>query len=125
MTLSESWASCVKHLRGSVATLSELSAALLQTPDGVVIRVYVQPKARREQIVGMHGDRLKLAVTEPPDKGKATAAVLRLLAASVNIAPSQTETIRGDISRQKDVLLRGLTVPQVAAAILEVLKIAR
>jgi uncharacterized protein (TIGR00251 family) len=108
-----------------VATLSELSAALLQTPDGVVIRVYVQPKARREQIVGMHGDRLKLAVTEPPDKGKATAAVLRLLAASVNIAPSQTETIRGDISRQKDVLLRGLTVPQVAAAILEVLKIAR
>jgi uncharacterized protein YggU (UPF0235/DUF167 family) len=32
---------------------------MLQTSDGVVIRVYVQPKARREQLVGMYGDRLK------------------------------------------------------------------
>ena len=69
----------------------------------------------------MHGDRLKLAVTEPPDKGKATAAVLRLLASSVRIAPSQTELLRGDISRHKDVLLKGLTVERVAAAVLEIL----
>ncbi len=62
----------------------------------------------------MHADRLKLAVTEPPEKGKATAAVVRFLAAVAMIAPNQVEVIRGDISRQKDVLLRGLLVADVA-----------
>ncbi len=96
----------------------DLSSALLQTPDGVVVRVYVQPKARRERLIGLHAGRLKLAVTEPPDKGKATAAVLRLLAGVVGLPQSQAELIRGDISRQKDVLLRGLTLPQVSSSLI-------
>ncbi len=96
---------------------AELSPALLQTSDGVVVRVYVQPKARREQLIGMHADRLKLAVTEPPDKGKATAAVVRFLATIAKIAPSQADVIRGDISRQKDILLRGVLVEDFAKLI--------
>jgi len=100
-----------------VSESPDLSSALQQTPDGVVVRVYVQPKARRAQLIGMHADRLKLAVTEPPDKGKATAAVVKLLASTVNISPSSAELVRGDISRQKDVLLRGLTVEEVSRLI--------
>jgi uncharacterized protein len=104
-----------------VSELEGLSSALQQTSDGVIVRVYVQPKARREQLIGMHADRLKLAVTEPPDKGKATAAVLRLLASVVKIAPSSAELLRGDISRHKDVLLRGLASADVARIIRETL----
>ena len=85
---------------------SDLNSAVVQTTDGVVIRVHVQPKARREQIIGMHGGRIKLAVTEPPDKGKANEAVVRLIAAALNLAASRVELLRGDTSRQKDLLVR-------------------
>ncbi|MFO0975602.1 MAG: DUF167 domain-containing protein [Planctomycetaceae bacterium] len=75
---------------------------------GVILRVYVQPKARRAQIIGLHADRLKLAVTEPPDKGKANAAVIDLIAETFKVAPSRVSLVRGDTSRQKDIAIQGL-----------------
>jgi uncharacterized protein (TIGR00251 family) len=93
---------------------SDLSSAVVQTADGVVIRVHVQPKARREQIIGMHGGRIKLAVTEPPDKGKANEAVVRLVAAELNLSASRVELLRGDTSRQKDLLVRNLGAAEVS-----------
>jgi uncharacterized protein (TIGR00251 family) len=101
--------------------LPDLNPALQQTPDGVIVRVYVQPKARREQLIGMHADRLKLAVTEPPDKGKANAAVIRLLSSAVQLPPSQIELLRGATSRQKDVLLRLQQVEEVASLLMSCL----
>lgn len=83
------------------------------TSTGILVRVFVQPKARREQVVGLHGDRLKLAVTAPPDKGKANAAVIRLLAEMLQVAPSKVELLRGDTSRQKDLLVAGLSQEDV------------
>jgi uncharacterized protein (TIGR00251 family) len=94
---------------------SDLNNAVVLSADGVVVRVHVQPKARREQIIGMHGDRIKLAVTEPPDKGKANDAVMRLIAATLNISPSRVEILRGEISRQKDLLVRNLELAEVRA----------
>jgi uncharacterized protein (TIGR00251 family) len=93
---------------------SDLSSAVVPTADGVVIRVHVQPKARREQIIGMHGGRIRLAVTEPPDKGKANAAVARLVAAALNLPASRVELLRGDTSRQKDLLVRNLDAAEVS-----------
>ncbi len=93
---------------------SDLSSAVVQSADGVVIRVHVQPKARREQIIGMHGGRIKLAVTEPPDKGKANEAVVRLVAAALNLSASRVELLRGDTSRQKDLLVRNVDAAEVS-----------
>ena len=104
------------------ASIPDLSSAILQTANGAVIRVHVQPKSRREQILGMHGDRIKLAVTEPPDKGKANEAVLRLIAAALHLAPSRVELLRGTTSRQKDLLVREFTVEDAKRLIAEVVK---
>ena len=103
-------------------SLPDLSRAILQTANGAVIRVHVQPKSRREQILGMHGDRIKLAVTEPPDKGKANEAVLRLTAAALNLAPSRVELLRGSTSRQKDLLVREFTVEDAKSLIAEAVR---
>ena len=92
----------------------DLSSAVVQSADGVVIRVHVQPKARREQIIGMHGGRIKLAVTELPDKGKANEAVVRLVAAALKLSASRVELLRGDTSRQKDLLVRNLDAAEVS-----------
>jgi uncharacterized protein (TIGR00251 family) len=98
---------------------SDLSSAVAQTADGVVIRVHVQPKARREQIVGMHGGRIKLSVTEPPDQGKANEAVVRLVAAALNLPASRVELLRGDTSRQKDLLVRILDATEAVRLLAE------
>ncbi len=41
--------------------------------DGLVLRLYIQPKASRDSIVGVHGDELKVAITAPPVDGQANA----------------------------------------------------
>jgi uncharacterized protein (TIGR00251 family) len=98
---------------------SDLTSAVVQTADGVVIRVNVQPKARREQFIGMHGGRLKLAVTEPADKGKANEAVVRLVAAVLNLPASRVQLVRGDTSRHKDLLVRDLEAAEVCRLLAE------
>ena len=75
---------------------------LFETPDGIVIRVHVQPGSRRRQIVGLHDERLKLSVTEPPEKGRANTGVIELLAEVLDLLKSAFRLIRGETSRQKD-----------------------
>lgn len=85
--------------------------------DGVLLRVCVQPKARNERIVGLHGDRLKVAVMEPPDKGKANQAVVDLIARVIGTATSSICLIRGQTSRQKDLLIVGSSIETVIACL--------
>jgi len=89
--------------------------AVQQQRDGVLLRVYVQPKARNERIVGLHGDRLKVAVMEPPDQGKANDAVVDLLARAIGLAASGIRLIRGQTTRQKDLLIVDSTIETIVA----------
>ncbi len=41
-------------------------SAVLVCEDGLVLRLYIQPKASRDSIIGLHGDELKVAITAPP-----------------------------------------------------------
>jgi len=65
--------------------------------------VRVQPGGRRDAVVGVHGDLLKVTVTAPPEKGKANDAVCRLLAKEMGIRPSAVQVVRGHTSRRKEV----------------------
>ena len=76
-------------------------------PEGVLVALRVQPKASRARIVGLHGNALKLAVTEAPEKGKANEAVVELLADALGIAKSRLEITAGLASRNKTALVRG------------------
>ncbi len=83
----------------------DLNSAVSSTPAGTLIRLHVQPKARRRLIVGLHDGRLKLCVTAPADRGRANAEVIELLAESLDLPPSAIQLIRGETSRKKDVLI--------------------
>ncbi len=78
------------------------------TPQGSTLKVRVAPGASRERIAGLHGDALKVAVREPPEKGRANEAVARLLAETFGPRPSDGTVVRGHTSRDKVVLFRGL-----------------
>jgi len=65
------------------------------------LSVYVQPKASRTEIVGMHNDSLKIKTTALPVGGKANEAVLKLLAKIFGVAKSQVILLSGDTHRNK------------------------
>ena len=83
--------------------------------EGCVIAVRAQPGARRNAIVGEHNGALKVAVAAPPEKGKANDAIAEILCAALHLKRWQVELIAGPASRDKKVLVRGVT----AAVILE------
>ncbi len=79
--------------------------------DGLVITARVSPKASRTAILGVmpttDGEALKIAVTAPPDKGKANAAVIALLAKTFGIAKSSIEVLAGETDRRKTIRVTG------------------
>lgn len=83
----------------------------------VVLRLHVQPGAARSAVVGRHGDAVKVAVSAPPDRGRANEAVLALVAATLGVRPSDLELVAGPSSRTKRVAVRGVSAAQVRAAL--------
>ena len=80
-------------------------------PSGIRLRLKVQPKARRNLIVGVAPDRggpaLKVAVNAPPEDGKANAAVIALLAETFGVAKAAISVVAGATDRRKLVEIRG------------------
>jgi uncharacterized protein (TIGR00251 family) len=78
---------------------------------GIRLRLKVQPKARRSRVEGIgpdiEGAALKLAVTAPPEDGKANAAVIALLAETLGVAKSAVSVVSGATDRRKLVEIRG------------------
>ena len=86
---------------------------LTSTPHGVLLPVQGQPGARRNAIVGEHAGRLKIAVTQVAEKGKATQAIRELLADSLGIATSRVTVIQGDTQPKKLFQLEVVTQDRV------------
>jgi uncharacterized protein (TIGR00251 family) len=78
------------------------------TSAGVILPVHAQPGARKNGVTGIHAGRLKVAVTEAPEKGKANQALVKLLAALLEIRPSQITLVAGATSHHKKFLIAGL-----------------
>ena len=68
----------------------------------------VSPGASRPSVVGRHGTAWKIRVAEAPEDGKANAAVVRLLAAELGVAPRDIEIVSGLASRDKTLVLAGI-----------------
>jgi hypothetical protein len=77
---------------------------------GVQIRIRAQPRASRNAVVGLHGGRLKVAVTAAPTEGKANRAVLEVLAEALGVRASAVAVVAGDRSRDKTFRVAGLSV---------------
>jgi len=75
---------------------------------GLTLAVKVTPRARRAGLLGRAEDgTLRLAVAEPAEGGRANAAVLRLLAETLGVAPSSCTLVRGASARQKRIHVAG------------------
>jgi len=95
------------------------TAAVSPAGDDLVIRLYIQPKASRDQIVGLHGDELKIAITAPPVDGKANAHLVKYLAKQFRVAKGQVVVEKGELGRHKQVRIE--TPRDIPALIAELL----
>ena len=76
----------------------------------VVLSVHVQPGARATEVVGRHGDALKVRVAAPAIGGRANEAVLALVAEEFGLARRDVELVSGQSSRNKRIRLGDLTM---------------
>ena len=80
-----------------------------ETPDGVIFQVVVQPRASKNEIVGLQGNALKIRLTAPPVEGAANKMCIEFLAQSLRVRKSDVKIVRGQGSRTKKVLVRSAT----------------
>ncbi|HAB18176.1 MAG TPA: DUF167 domain-containing protein [Verrucomicrobiota bacterium] len=92
---------------------------LAQAADAVLLTLKVQPRARRTGFAGILGSALKLQVAAPPVDFAANEAVLEFIAESLGIHRRFVRLIRGATSRQKVVLIEGLSLEEVATKLNE------
>ena len=74
-----------------------------QLQGDLLLKLYIQPKASRDQIVGPHGDELKVAITAPPVDGKANAHLSKYLAKQFKVPKSSIVIEKGELGRHKQV----------------------
>ncbi len=82
---------------------------IVTTNSGIILSIRTQPGSSKNRIIGEYGGRLKLAVTAAPEKGKANKAVIELLADTLHINESSIQIISGESSRNKRLMIEGLT----------------
>jgi uncharacterized protein (TIGR00251 family) len=91
------------------------------TAEGARVAVLVQPRANRTELVGTHGDALKVRLQAPPVDGAANEALVQLVAKSLGVRPRQVRIARGATSRLKEVEILGVDATMVTDRLCEVL----
>ena len=66
-----------------------------------ILKVYLQPKSSKNELVGPYRDGIKVKITAAPVEGKANEALIRFLAKELGVSPSCIEIIKGHHSREK------------------------
>jgi uncharacterized protein len=85
----------------------------MPNPMKVSISIKVQPKASRNEIAGYKDGFLKIRVQAPPDKGAANEAVIKLLAARLQLPRKAVSLKTGLTGRTKRIEIEGLTEEEV------------
>jgi uncharacterized protein (TIGR00251 family) len=87
--------------------------------DTLTLRIYVQPRASRDEIVGPHGANLKVRITAPPVDGKANEHLLKFLAKEFGVTRNQIVITTGIQGRHKQLRIQGpLRLPATVSAVL-------
>ncbi len=72
-----------------------------------VLELHVQPGAKRTEVAGMHGERIKIRLAAPPVDGKANQALIEFLAEAFGVARRDVRILSGMKSREKRVAIEG------------------
>ena len=77
--------------------------------------VHVQPRAKKSEVAGRHGDAIKVRLQAPPVDGAANEELVRFLAETLGIGRRAVTIVGGLTSRRKTVEIEGLGAEDLAA----------
>ena len=83
-----------------------------------VVRFHVVPRASKTEIVGRHGDAIKIRIKAPPVDGAANEELTRFLAKRFGVPRSAVQLLSGTSSRDKRVAITGMPADEVLASLL-------
>lgn len=75
----------------------------------MILRLFVQPRAKRNGMAGKVQEEWKLQLTAPPVEGKANKACVEFFARGLGIARSRVRLLSGEKSRHKVMELVGVS----------------
>ncbi|HDR1415611.1 TPA: YggU family protein [Pasteurella multocida] len=84
------------------------------------LRIFLQLKASKDQIVGLHGNELKITITAPPIDGQANAHLLKFLSKTFKVPKSSIVLEKGELNRHKQILIPNpKVIPEEIIALLK------
>ncbi len=82
--------------------------------DDLVLYLYVQPNAKKDELIGEYGDNLKIRITAPPVENKANKYLLKFLAKTFGVSLSRVKLLKGENQRNKRVkIINPTTLPDL------------
>ena len=88
-----------------------------ESATGTTISLFVQPRAGKTGIAGIHDGNLKLRLAAPPVDGEANRECILFFAKFLKIPKSDIAILHGDKSRRKTLAIRGLSPEDIRKAL--------
>ncbi len=80
---------------------------------GAILEILVQPRASRDEIIGLQDGALKVRLTSPPVDGAANLGCREFFAKKLGVAKGRVVLVAGEKSRRKCLLITGMTVEEI------------
>lgn len=85
-------------------------AAIQQQGQDLVLNLHIQPNAARTELVGLHGDAIKIRLHAPPVDGQANKELCRFLAEIFAVKLQAVVLLSGETSRAKRVQISNVMI---------------
>lgn len=83
----------------------------------LALNVYVQPRASKNRVAGLHGSAVKICVTAPPVESNANKAVIHLIAKLFGVSKSSVSIKSGTQARNKKIIISNLALKEAQEAL--------
>jgi len=90
-----------------------LESCVKEGDGNVELRIHCQPRASKTEIVGLHGDAIKVRLAAPPVEGQANTELCQFLARYFGVLRQEVQILSGKGTRQKRVLIKGKTAQDI------------
>ena len=78
---------------------------LTKHENGSILQLHIQPNSSKDEIMGLHGGRLKIKIKAQPIEGEANSALIDYLSVVFKISKKKIFLLQGESSRQKKILV--------------------
>ena len=86
---------------------------ITKAEEGAAFAVHIVPKSAKNEVIGKHGDALKIRLISTSVSGTANDTLINFLAQKLNIERAKIEIAAGQASAEKMIVVVGLTPAEV------------